>query len=77
MFHQVESHRKAAAATASGKFKDEIIPVKTKVPSLGFSLVALSSLSLLSLLSLSLVLVLNSNLQLLEFHLVLIFSLLK
>lgn len=28
---QVESHRKAAAATASGKFKDEIIPVKTKV----------------------------------------------
>ncbi|KAL6526643.1 3-ketoacyl-CoA thiolase 2, peroxisomal [Orobanche gracilis] len=27
----VESHRKAAAATASGKFKDEIIPVKTKV----------------------------------------------
>ncbi|CAA0835755.1 3-ketoacyl-CoA thiolase 2- peroxisomal [Striga hermonthica] len=27
----VESHRKAAAATASGKFKDEIIPVKTKL----------------------------------------------
>ncbi|KAL6503549.1 3-ketoacyl-CoA thiolase 2, peroxisomal [Orobanche gracilis] len=27
----VESHRKAAAATASGKFKDEIIPVKTKI----------------------------------------------
>ncbi|KAG6423020.1 hypothetical protein SASPL_113403 [Salvia splendens] len=26
-----ESHRKAAAATASGKFKDEIIPVKTKI----------------------------------------------
>ncbi|XVF65086.1 hypothetical protein PTKIN_Ptkin09bG0218500 [Pterospermum kingtungense] len=27
----VESHRKAAAATASGKFKDEIIPVATKI----------------------------------------------
>lgn len=27
----VESHRKAAAATASGRFKDEIIPVSTKV----------------------------------------------
>ncbi|CAA3005049.1 3-ketoacyl- thiolase 2, peroxisomal [Olea europaea subsp. europaea] len=27
----VESHRKAAAATVSGKFKDEIIPVKTKI----------------------------------------------
>ncbi|KAF2285637.1 hypothetical protein GH714_006114 [Hevea brasiliensis] len=27
----VESHRKAAAATASGKFKNEIIPVATKV----------------------------------------------
>ncbi|KAL0376885.1 UNVERIFIED_CONTAM: 3-ketoacyl-CoA thiolase 2, peroxisomal [Sesamum calycinum] len=27
----VESHKKAAAATASGKFKDEIIPVKTKI----------------------------------------------
>ncbi|GLT97846.1 hypothetical protein SLE2022_153920 [Rubroshorea leprosula] len=27
----VESHRKAAAATASGKFKDEIIPVNTKI----------------------------------------------
>ncbi|KAF4367276.1 hypothetical protein G4B88_026783 [Cannabis sativa] len=27
----VESHRRAAAATASGKFKDEIIPVATKV----------------------------------------------
>ncbi|XP_022147097.1 3-ketoacyl-CoA thiolase 2, peroxisomal [Momordica charantia] len=27
----VESHRKAAAATASGKFKDEIIPVSTKI----------------------------------------------
>ncbi|EPS68937.1 hypothetical protein M569_05826, partial [Genlisea aurea] len=27
----VESHRKAAAATASGKFKDEIIPIKTKL----------------------------------------------
>lgn len=27
----VDSHRKAAAATASGKFKDEIIPVKTKL----------------------------------------------
>ncbi|CAA3003349.1 3-ketoacyl- thiolase 2, peroxisomal [Olea europaea subsp. europaea] len=27
----VESHRKAAAATASGKFKEEIVPVKTKI----------------------------------------------
>ncbi|XP_022138475.1 3-ketoacyl-CoA thiolase 2, peroxisomal-like [Momordica charantia] len=27
----VESHRKAAAATASGRFKDEIIPVSTKI----------------------------------------------
>ncbi|KAG0461881.1 hypothetical protein HPP92_020357 [Vanilla planifolia] len=27
----VESHKKAAAATAAGKFKDEIIPVKTKI----------------------------------------------
>ncbi|XP_031502022.1 3-ketoacyl-CoA thiolase 2, peroxisomal-like [Nymphaea colorata] len=27
----VESHRRAAAATASGKFKDEIVPVQTKV----------------------------------------------
>ncbi|KAJ9176548.1 hypothetical protein P3X46_011851 [Hevea brasiliensis] len=27
----VESHRKAAAATLSGKFKDEIIPVSTKI----------------------------------------------
>jgi acetyl-CoA acyltransferase 1 len=27
----VESHRRAAAATASGKFKDEIIPVSTVV----------------------------------------------
>lgn len=27
----VESHRKAAAATAAGKFKDEIIPVRTKI----------------------------------------------
>ena len=27
----VESHRKAAAATAAGKFKDEIIPIDTKV----------------------------------------------
>ncbi|KAJ8450649.1 hypothetical protein Cgig2_020286 [Carnegiea gigantea] len=27
----VESHRKAAAATAAGKFKDEIVPVHTKV----------------------------------------------
>ncbi|GAV69065.1 Thiolase_N domain-containing protein/Thiolase_C domain-containing protein [Cephalotus follicularis] len=27
----VESHRKAAAATAAGKFKDEIIPVNTKI----------------------------------------------
>ncbi|CAF1821409.1 hypothetical protein Bca4012_029692 [Brassica carinata] len=27
----VDSHRKAAAATAAGKFKDEIIPVKTKL----------------------------------------------
>lgn len=30
-FVQVESHKKAAAATANGKFKDEIIPVTTKV----------------------------------------------
>lgn len=28
---QVESHRKAAAAAAGGKFKEEIIPVHTKV----------------------------------------------
>ncbi|KAJ6842770.1 3-ketoacyl-CoA thiolase 2, peroxisomal-like [Iris pallida] len=27
----VESHRKAAAATAAGKFKDEIVPVTTKI----------------------------------------------
>ncbi|EOA40414.1 hypothetical protein CARUB_v10009140mg [Capsella rubella] len=27
----VDSHRKAASATASGKFEDEIIPVKTKI----------------------------------------------
>ncbi|GAB2295717.1 3-ketoacyl-CoA thiolase 2, peroxisomal [Dionaea muscipula] len=27
----VESHRRAAAATASGKFKDEIIPINTKI----------------------------------------------
>lgn len=27
----VESHRKAAAATAAGKFKDEIIPINTKI----------------------------------------------
>ncbi|XP_050367104.1 3-ketoacyl CoA thiolase 1, peroxisomal-like [Argentina anserina] len=27
----VESHRRAAAATASGKFKDEIVPVSTKI----------------------------------------------
>ncbi|KAJ4744565.1 peroxisomal 3-ketoacyl-CoA thiolase 3 [Rhynchospora pubera] len=27
----VESHRRAAAATASGKFKDEIVPVATKI----------------------------------------------
>ncbi|PPD79270.1 hypothetical protein GOBAR_DD23794 [Gossypium barbadense] len=27
----VESHRRAAAATASGKFKDEIVPVLTKI----------------------------------------------
>nr|AFK34605.1 unknown [Lotus japonicus] len=27
----VESHRRAAAATAAGKFKDEIIPVTTKI----------------------------------------------
>ncbi|XP_031278288.1 3-ketoacyl-CoA thiolase 2, peroxisomal-like [Pistacia vera] len=27
----IESHRRAAAATASGKFKDEIIPVHTKI----------------------------------------------
>lgn len=28
---QVESHRKAAAAAAAGKFKEEIVPVHTKV----------------------------------------------
>ncbi|KAM7270463.1 hypothetical protein ACFE04_029677 [Oxalis oulophora] len=28
--NQVESHKRAAAATASDKFKDEIIPVSTK-----------------------------------------------
>lgn len=28
---KVESHKRAAAATAAGKFKDEIIPVSTKV----------------------------------------------
>ncbi|CAN1269787.1 3-ketoacyl CoA thiolase 1, peroxisomal [Linum perenne] len=28
----VESHKKAAAATAAGKFKDEIVPVSTKMP---------------------------------------------
>ncbi|XP_040368865.1 uncharacterized protein LOC112182403 isoform X2 [Rosa chinensis] len=28
---QVDSHRKAVAATAAGRFKDEIIPVATKV----------------------------------------------
>jgi hypothetical protein len=28
---QVKSHQKAAAARASGRFKDEIIPVHTKV----------------------------------------------
>ncbi|XP_074302572.1 3-ketoacyl-CoA thiolase 2, peroxisomal-like [Silene latifolia] len=27
----VDSHRKAAAATAAGKFKDEIVPIKTKL----------------------------------------------
>jgi len=31
VFYQAESHRRAAAATASGKFKDEIVPVPTKV----------------------------------------------
>jgi acetyl-CoA acetyltransferase len=31
LFYQAESHRRAAAATASGKFKDEIVPVPTKV----------------------------------------------
>lgn len=31
LWEQIESHRRAAAATASGKFKDEIIPVNTKV----------------------------------------------
>lgn len=31
MYVQVASHKKAAAATAAGKFKDEIIPVVTKV----------------------------------------------
>ncbi|KAM5553735.1 acetyl-CoA acetyltransferase-like [Rosa sericea] len=29
--HEVDSHRKAVAATAAGRFKDEIIPVATKV----------------------------------------------
>lgn len=29
--NQVESHLKAAAATATGKFRDEIVPVTTKV----------------------------------------------
>ena len=28
---QVESHKRAAAANASGKLKDEIVPVATKV----------------------------------------------
>lgn len=31
LYDQVESHRRAAAARASGKFKDEIVPVMTKV----------------------------------------------
>ena len=31
LYDQVESHRRAAAAGASGKFKDEIVPVMTKV----------------------------------------------
>ena len=31
IYRKVESHKKAAAATASGRFKDEIIPVATKV----------------------------------------------
>lgn len=30
---QVESHKRAAAANASGKLKDEIVPVATKVES--------------------------------------------
>ena len=30
-YEQVDSHRRAAAATASGKFRDEIVPVSTKV----------------------------------------------
>lgn len=31
IFVQLESHRRAAAAVAAGKFKEEIIPVPTKV----------------------------------------------
>lgn len=30
-WQQVLSHQRAAAATAAGKFKDEIVPVSTKV----------------------------------------------
>lgn len=30
-WQQVVSHQRAAAATAAGKFKDEIVPVSTKV----------------------------------------------
>lgn len=33
----VASHRKAAAAQAAGKFKDEIVPVHTKVRARGFA----------------------------------------
>jgi len=42
LFCQAESHRRAAAATASGKFKDEIVPVPTKV-ALKFCFLTLSS----------------------------------
>lgn len=38
MYVQVASHKKAAAATAAGKFKDEIIPVVTKVSFFFFAL---------------------------------------
>lgn len=31
VFLQLASHQKAAAARASGRFKDEIIPIHTKV----------------------------------------------
>jgi acetyl-CoA acyltransferase 1 len=40
-----ESHMRAAAATASGKFKDEIIPVHTKVNDIALSLCTVFMLS--------------------------------